>query len=84
MKTLTVRLPVKMASEIEAESRLRKVSKSDVVRERLGQYKTAGPLSMKNLLGDLIGSVGGLPVDLSSNKKKYLSKFIHAKKGIGR
>ena len=35
MKTLTVRLPEPLAAAIEAESRERGVSKSDVVRERL-------------------------------------------------
>jgi Arc/MetJ-type ribon-helix-helix transcriptional regulator len=35
MKTLTVRLPETVVAEIEAESRRRKLSKSDVVRERL-------------------------------------------------
>jgi len=35
MKRLTVRLPEALVSEIEAESRKRMISKSDVVRERL-------------------------------------------------
>ena len=35
MKTLTVRLPEALAAEIEFELRRRKLSKSDVVRERL-------------------------------------------------
>jgi len=35
MKVLTVRLPEPLAAEIESESRRRKLSKSDVVRERL-------------------------------------------------
>ena len=35
MKTLTVRLPEGLVAEIEAESRGRRPSKSDVVRERL-------------------------------------------------
>src|SRR5258706_10435032 len=35
MKTITVRLPDKLAAELEAESRRREVSKSEVVRERL-------------------------------------------------
>ena len=41
MKTLTVRLSEALVAEIEAESRGRKVSKSDVVRERLSLR--AGP-----------------------------------------
>jgi Arc/MetJ-type ribon-helix-helix transcriptional regulator len=35
MKTLTVRLREALVAEIESESRGRKLSKSDVVRERL-------------------------------------------------
>jgi Arc/MetJ-type ribon-helix-helix transcriptional regulator len=74
MKTITVRLPEPLVAEIEGESRLRKISKSDVVRERLqrglgGQEDPAAPLEA---IRDLIGSVDGLPADLSSRKKHYL------------
>ncbi len=82
MKTLTVRLPDSVVTEIEHESQSRRVSKSDVVRERLSQpHRTAGKRgTMREMIGDLIGSVSGLPADLSSNKKKYLPALIHAKK----
>jgi hypothetical protein len=83
MKTLTIRLPDSLIMEIERESQARNVSKSDVVRERLGQPKTHGTSgrgSMRDLIGDLIGSVKGLPSDLSANKKKYLPDLIRAKK----
>lgn len=42
MRTLTVRLPEPLAAQIDAESRERKVSKSDVVRERLQAGVRAG------------------------------------------
>ena len=82
MKTLTIRLPDSLVTEIERESRARSVSKSDVVRERLRQpYRPAGQRgSMRDLLGDLIGSVEGLPSDLASNKKKHLPGLIRGKK----
>ena len=82
MKTLTIRLPESLASEIERESQARRVSKSDVVRERLHQPHRPAAVggSMRELAGDLIGSVRGLPADLSSNKKKYLPELIRAKK----
>ena len=84
MKTLTIRLPDSLVTEIEHESRTRRVSKSDVVRERLHHPQCAASAdgSMRELIGDLIGSVrnDGLPVDLSSNKKKYLPALIRAKK----
>jgi Arc/MetJ-type ribon-helix-helix transcriptional regulator len=74
MKTLTVRLPEPLVSEIEAESRGRKCSKSDVVRERLQRAsRTAGRESASlGAISDLIGSIDGLPADLSARKKQYL------------
>ena len=82
MKTLTVRLPDSLVTEIEHESRARNVSKSDVVRERLCHpHRPAGKRgTMRELVGDLIGSVEGLPSDLASNKKKYLAAALRAKK----
>ena len=71
VKTLTVRLPEALVAEIEAESDRRRLSKSDVVRERLagpGRHHASGLAS----LADLIGSVKGLPADLSARKKAYL------------
>jgi Arc/MetJ-type ribon-helix-helix transcriptional regulator len=74
MKTLTVRLSEALVAEIEAESRGRKVSKSDVVRERLSLR--AGPARRRpaplHAIADLVGSVDGLPADVSSRRKKYL------------
>ena len=57
MKTLTVRLPAELAAQIEAESRERKVSKSDVVRERLRAAGTRRrrSSSLESIIG-LIGS----------------------------
>lgn len=81
MKTLTVRLPEPLVADIEAESRGRKISKSDVVRERLetepSKRRRANSL---NAIADLIGSVDGLPADLSSRKKDYLRSTGYGKK----
>src|SRR5438093_685934 len=55
MKTLTVRLPEPLVAEIEAESRVRKVSKSDIVRERLqaaSESRAQGPAAL-DAAGDL-------------------------------
>ena len=81
MKTLTVRLPEPLVADIEAESRGRKISKSDVVRERLAvaprKRRRAASL---NTIADLIGSVDGLPADLSVRKKDYLRSTGYGKK----
>jgi Arc/MetJ-type ribon-helix-helix transcriptional regulator len=71
MKTLTVRLPETLVAQIEAESRERRLSKSDIVRERLSMT-TARPDASLAAIADLIGSVDGLPPDLSANTKDYL------------
>ncbi|MGH7822994.1 MAG: CopG family transcriptional regulator [Candidatus Binatia bacterium] len=75
MKTLTVRLPEPLVAEIEAESRARKMSKSDVVRDRLRRVPSPvrGRLDEAVArIADLIGSVEGLPSDLSARRKAYL------------
>jgi len=82
MKTLTVRLPEPLVAEIEAESRGRKMSKSDIVRERLRvsrapQRGRSGPL---DAIADLIGSVQGLPADLSARKKARLKATGYGRK----
>jgi Arc/MetJ-type ribon-helix-helix transcriptional regulator len=73
MKTLTVRLPEPLVADIEAESRWRKLSKSDVVRERLeGAKRRRRRTASLHVIADLIGSVDGLPADRSARKKEYL------------
>jgi Arc/MetJ-type ribon-helix-helix transcriptional regulator len=74
MKTLTVRLPEDLVAQIDAESRERRISRSDVVRERLrrGNGSRRRLASSLDDIADLIGSVDGLPADLSSRKKHYL------------
>ena len=82
MKSLTVRLPDQLATEIEAESRERHCAKSDIVRERLQRTPGLARTSSTRLNGiiDLIGSVDGLPADLSARKKHYLKAKSHGKK----
>jgi hypothetical protein len=79
MKSVTLRLPDKLIDEIEAEARQRKMSKTDIMRERLAAQtgRSQIPPSLE-AIADLIGSVDGLPSDLSRNKKAYL------KAGYGR
>ena len=82
MKTLTVRLPESLVAQIEIESRERKVSKSDVVRERLSRPARSRPRRPPTLeaIADLIGAVDGLPSDLSARKKDYLKAMIYDRK----
>lgn len=81
VKPLTVRLPEVLVAEIEAESRRRGHSKSDVVRERLafrpGSHQVASTFSA---IADLVGSVDGLPEDLSGRTKQALRTTGYGKK----
>ncbi|MDO8705635.1 MAG: hypothetical protein Q7J84_11895 [Sulfuricaulis sp.] len=82
MKTLTVRLPEPLVAEIEMESRGRNCSKSDIGRERL--QRPARPTRRQSTpldaIADLIGSVDGLPADLSARKKRYLKATGYGRK----
>jgi Arc/MetJ-type ribon-helix-helix transcriptional regulator len=78
MKTLTVRLPEPLIADIDAESRRRKISKSDVVRERL--QRTGRRTAPLEAIADLIGSVDGLPSDLSARTKHYLATTGYGRK----
>jgi hypothetical protein len=81
MKTLTVRLPESLVAQIEAESRQRKLSKSDIVRERLSRAdgERRAPATFE-AIADLVGSVDGLPPDLAARKKHYLKVTGYGRK----
>jgi Arc/MetJ-type ribon-helix-helix transcriptional regulator len=73
MKSVTVRLPDSLVDDIEAEARRRKMSKTDIMRERLSRNTESRKVpSSLEAIADLIGSIDGLPADLSRNKKAYL------------
>jgi len=82
MKTIVVRVPDRLAAQIEAESRTRKILKSEIVRERLNgvaQSNRDVPPSYQDI-ADLIGSVDGLPSDLAARKKHYLRATGYGRK----
>jgi hypothetical protein len=82
VKTLTVRVPETLVVDIEEESRARKVSKSDVIRERL-KFPARSARSRRlphDLIADLVGSVNGLPIDLAAKKKSYLKAGGYGRK----
>ena len=82
MRTLTVRLPEALVAEIEEESRGRRVSKSDVIRERLKlpARSLRSRRTPADSIADLVGSIDGLPADLSARKKKYLKATGYGRK----
>ncbi len=87
MKNLTVRLPDSLLMEIALESQSRRVSKSDVVRERLRQplRPAAAGGSMRDLIGDILdgsweAEIPAKPRRFLSPKKQKLAQIIRAKK----
>ena len=81
MKTLTVRLPDSLAADIEEESRRRKVSKSDVIRDRLSLPSRSGRRRVpRDPIVNLVGTVDGLPSDLSAQKKEHLAAAGYGRK----
>jgi Arc/MetJ-type ribon-helix-helix transcriptional regulator len=81
MKTLTVRLPEAVVAQIEAESRARRISKSDIVRERLSTAATTAkrPKAL-DAIRDLIGIVDAPSSDISENKKLKLKTMGYGSK----
>ena len=82
MKTLTVRLPDPLVAQIDAESRERRLSKSDIVRERLqaGARSRRQNAQAFDAIADIIGSVDGLANNLSAAKKRYLKATGYGRK----
>ena len=86
MKTLTIRLPDSLVFEIERESQSRRVSKSDVVRERLHQPQRAAAAggSMSDLIGHILeeswkAKVPARPPRFRSPHKRRLAEILRAK-----
>jgi hypothetical protein len=79
VKTLTIRLPDVLAKHIEEESKSRRVSKSDIVRERLAATPPAGTV---HPLADILAEIDALPAPgrkrNSVRDKKRLPEIIRA------
>lgn len=68
MKTLTVKLPERLAVSLEREAERAQVSKSEMVRNILDRHLSGTPVSAVDLAGDLAGCVDSGVGDLSSNR----------------
>jgi hypothetical protein len=77
---MTVRLPESLVLEIDAESKRRGLSRSDVVRERLESGGYRSDVSTFDSITDLVGAVDGLTEDLSARRKAYLKTTGYGRK----
>jgi predicted transcriptional regulator len=85
MKSLTVRLPDELVDRLEAEAKRRKMSKSDIVRERLdAQSESKNQARDENrwaaTLAAVVGAVDGLPHGDSRNIKAALRASGYGRK----
>jgi predicted DNA-binding protein len=77
MKTISLKLPDVLLMRLESESKQRRITKSQLVRESLEQaFNNASgrPPSCFDLARDLAGSVKAPPKDIATNPK-YLDGF---------
>jgi hypothetical protein len=80
VKTLTVRLPDVLLKQIEKESRSRRMSKSDIVRERLAATLPSNP--DVHPLADILAEIDALPAPSGKRNavrdKKRLPELIRS------
>jgi hypothetical protein len=73
VRTMTIKVPEPLFAEIANAAKVRRVSKSEIVRERLvggTAVKSESPAtSLWSRMEDLVIQSDRLPVDLSSDKK---------------
>jgi len=78
MQTISLKLPEDLLADLEREAKVRRVSKSALVRESVEAAvrprSRGGAVSCYDLARDLAGAVKGLPHDLASNPK-YMEGF---------
>jgi hypothetical protein len=85
MKTLVVKIPEKLAAEIESEAKAARKSKSEVVRQWLERGREGGPrrLSFWDVTHEQVEKLppdSTLPPDFSARKKYYLRKWGFGKR----
>jgi hypothetical protein len=81
MKSMTVRLPDRVITEIEEDAQKRGVLKSDIVREwveQIAPQKTDPLADIRHLIGAIKDDT--LPPDLSARTKHYLRAWGYGRK----
>lgn len=79
-QSLNVRLTDELAARLDAEAQARGLSRSDVVRERLEGHERYGAPAGFEAIADLVGSIDGLPSDISTKRKEYLKRSGYGRK----
>jgi predicted transcriptional regulator len=78
MRTISLKLPDDLLSQLDNEAKARQVTKPQLVRESLEnalrKQSSDASISCYDLARDLAGSLKGLPADLADNPK-YMDDF---------
>lgn len=74
MRPVTIKMPKTLEDQLDRLARQRGVSRAVIVREALRAYAARSAPSALDLAGELVGSLEGLPPDLSTNPK-YMKGF---------
>ena len=69
LRTFTIKLQDRVLADIDAEARARRVSRSEIVRERLEKSQTSKG-SVWDRMHDLVVQDDPAPADLASNKAR--------------
>jgi hypothetical protein len=81
MKSFTLRLPDELVDQLEAEAKRRKMSKADIVRERLNRSVDAPTKAdWSGVLDKVVGAVNGIPYGNSRNIKAALRASGYGRK----
>jgi Arc/MetJ-type ribon-helix-helix transcriptional regulator len=81
MKSVTLRLPDELVDQVAAEAKRRKMSKSDVLRERLNRSADSPvKTDWSDVLAKVVGAVDGLPHGDSRNIKAALRASGYGRK----
>ncbi len=74
MRPVTIKMPKNLEDQLDRLARQRGVSRAVIVREALRAYAAQSTPSALDLAGELVGSLNGLPPDLSTNPR-YMQGF---------
>ena len=84
-RQVTLRLPDAVVKRIDRRARDRRTTRSEIIRRILGESleREASGLAEHpySRVGDLIGSVSGVPTDRGSRRREYLVDLVRDRRG---
>ena len=69
MKAMTIKVPAQLSARIARLARRRGVNRSEMARQMLERFREDEEPTVADRISHLVGSVKGLPPDLSTNPR---------------